>query len=47
MQCNECKAEMYKMATQAAGAGRRLEDVVQDAGAWENCVQAFIMGYGP
>jgi len=33
--------EMYKMATQAAGAGRRLEDVVQDAGAWKSCVQAF------
>ena len=33
--------EMYKMATQAAGAGRRLEDVAQDAGARKSCVQAF------
>ena len=33
--------EMYKLASQAAGIGNRLEDVVLDASVWESCVQDF------
>ena len=33
--------EVQKLAIQAAGVGQRLEEVIQDAGAWKSCVDTF------